>query len=314
MTSIDTKRNVGIDLLRILLMFFIIIGHCLVHTTIRDNLLLFSGKWFFTWGIQTFTSCAVNCFILITGYFMANKSFHCEHIAKLWIKVWIYSMLLWLISTICGFNVLSFKAICQAIFPILSNVWWFMSAYILLYLFSPFLNSALQNISIRKLTVLFLLIIVIFYLLPIFQVIFPLVDKQEGMGIMGFITLYIIGAYLAKAKFSLSVNQCLVGLVANNLIVLLSKVVFAWWFAKHQLNIGSSLFYHYNTIFQLLNAVLLFLLFKQMKFITKFHTSITYVSASVFAIYLIHEYPLIRNLLWRSGLYQVFISIPSSAH
>lgn len=70
------ERNYGIDLLRICLMIFIVIGHLFVHTGIRTNIEFMSDKWLFTWALQTITVCAVDCFIIITGYYMSSEKYN----------------------------------------------------------------------------------------------------------------------------------------------------------------------------------------------------------------------------------------------
>ena len=69
----DQERNFGVDFLRIILMVFIIIGHLYAHTGIRELLPFLSSKWIFTWFTQAITVCAVNCFVIITGYYMPQR-------------------------------------------------------------------------------------------------------------------------------------------------------------------------------------------------------------------------------------------------
>ena len=83
-------RNTGIDLLRLVLMFLIVMGHLFAHTHIREQLPVLSDKGLWCWGAQTICLCAVNCFVLITGYFMINARWKLEHLLKLWLTIWLY--------------------------------------------------------------------------------------------------------------------------------------------------------------------------------------------------------------------------------
>lgn len=96
------KRNYGIDFLRNILMLFIIIGHLFAHTGIRNEVPFLSNKWIFTWALQTLTVSAVNCFVIITGYYMVSGAYSLWKGIKLWIKVLFYSVSIWLILLLMG--------------------------------------------------------------------------------------------------------------------------------------------------------------------------------------------------------------------
>lgn len=98
----EQRRNYGIDLLRNVLMLFIIIGHLFAHTGIRNELSFLSNKWIFTWALQTLTVSAVNCFVIITGYYMASGVYCLWKGVKLWFKVLFYSVSIWLVLLLAG--------------------------------------------------------------------------------------------------------------------------------------------------------------------------------------------------------------------
>ena len=294
-------RNTGIDLLRLVLMFFIIMGHLFTHTPIREILPVLSAKGLWCWGTQSICLCAVNCFVLITGYFMIRARWKLEHLLKLWLTILLYGLGIGALFVLIGKAPLSPALILNMCFPILRRVWWFMSAYVLLYLFIPFLNAGLQRLTPRQFAFLAAGITVIFYILPIFGFFFPPYDPLTGMSITGFVTLYILGAYLATQKITLSPKWCIAGLVVSNLCILGSKILLDFIVDKYHLGTGTGLLYHYNTAFELCNGVLLLLLFAQFKF-TRASKFIVGAASGVFAVYLLHEHPLMRKMLWQSGL------------
>lgn len=295
-------RNLGIDCLRLVLMFFIILGHLFAHTHIRQELPILSPNGIWCWGWQTISLCAVNCFVLITGYFMFYSRWKFIHLLKLWVKILVYAIGIGSIFLLMGKATLSLPTILNMFFPLLRSVWWFMSVYALLYLCIPFLNIWLHQLTSRQFTLLVSGILVIFYILPIFSFFFPPYDRMEGMGIVGFITLYILGAYVAVKQISLPCKWIIIGLIVNNMCIFASKVLLGYVVGKYHLTVGTGLLYHYNTIFELLNAVLLLLLFKQIPW-TYGSKLIVESASSVFAVYLLHEHPLVRQVLWQnSGL------------
>ena len=96
------ERNYGIDLLRIVLMMMVILGHLFAHTELRATLPLFSPSWFFTWIVQTITICSVDCFILISGYFGYNSKVKAYSVVSLWGKVLFYSIIIPIVLSLIG--------------------------------------------------------------------------------------------------------------------------------------------------------------------------------------------------------------------
>lgn len=167
----------------------------------------------------------------------------------------------------------------------------------MLYLLIPFLNEAIRNMSKKKLGYLVGIILCAFYIEPIFSIIFYQYDETEGFSLTAFVTLYIIGAYLAQCS-DISKKRCAMLLVGSSGLIFSSKIVLQAIATHRKLNIGTGLLYHNNSIFVLLNAVALFLLFKQLE-IHPFLKKITnWCTPSVFAVYLVHEKPIVRQLLW----------------
>lgn len=302
-------HNYGIDLLRIVLMLFIISGHLLVHTNIRSDVTEYSSKWGFTWIYQTITVCAVNCFILITGYFSSvnNHSIRVKKIALLYGQVLFYSVVIYSVLVLLGKVDFSIVGMIHSLFPLMSGQYWFFSSFILLMLLMPFINHMLGRLNDYCLKTLIFIIVIFFYILPIFSIVFIQFDLTEGMGIIGFTTLYMIGYSLKRLDVRISKLRCVVGLFINCMVVFGSKIALTYVINTLQIDAGSGLLYHYNSIFQLINAVLLLLLFKQINIKGKLATISSFVSSSVFGVYLLHEHPDIRKIIWNEQLYNALI-------
>lgn len=303
------RKNSGIELLRIVLMLMIIIGHLFCHTGIRNELDMFSVKWIFVWGVQTITVAAVNCFVLLTGYFMVYSEVKINKILQLWGNVLFFSITIFLSLTILGIVPFTLKSCIDSFFPVLRSEYWFFTCYILLYLLIPLLNAGIRQMEKKQLKYIILVIICFFYVLPVFSAVFHQYDPEEGMSILGFITLYIIGAGLRKLDIKANAGICWILLLFNNLVVFLSKVALEIIVMKMNLNVGTGLFYHYNTIFQLVNAILLIMLFRNIKIAGRAKSAISFFAESTFSVYLIHEHPLVRQLLWQSGLEVIMLEI-----
>ena len=68
--STNNKRESGLDLLRIISIFMIIILHSLNHSGILQNITIGTFEYNISYLFQSLSIVAVNCFILITGFFI----------------------------------------------------------------------------------------------------------------------------------------------------------------------------------------------------------------------------------------------------
>lgn len=139
MQPLNIKRNSGIDLLRIISMAMIV----MLHTLSRSRLLTETApslKHEIVWLLEILCYCAVNCFVIISGFVGIHSRFRLSRIAALWMQVAFYTILFeTLFQTICGkWNP---KAVLGAFFPALTNTYWFFTQYLVLCFLMPFLNK-----------------------------------------------------------------------------------------------------------------------------------------------------------------------------
>lgn len=75
-------RNVYMDILKIISMFMVILLHA-TNFGIQDiKIEIGSINYFIVWNIRIFSMVAVNCFVLISGYFLCQKKENKENILK----------------------------------------------------------------------------------------------------------------------------------------------------------------------------------------------------------------------------------------
>lgn len=73
-----TKRNYGLDLLKILSMVMVVLLHATSYGIKNTLCLPLSAKWLDIVVIRSLSGVAVNCFVLINGYFMCQKKIEYE--------------------------------------------------------------------------------------------------------------------------------------------------------------------------------------------------------------------------------------------
>lgn len=126
-------RNYGIDLLKILSMFFVIIIHVCGHGGLNFNGDNLSLNGVVVWLVRILVYCAVNMFALVTGYLCINKKFKYRNVINLWINVLFYNVIFTLL-----FGTLGRFDIFKSFFPVSNNIYWYFSSYFGFIFFIPF--------------------------------------------------------------------------------------------------------------------------------------------------------------------------------
>jgi surface polysaccharide O-acyltransferase-like enzyme len=278
------ERNSNIELFRIVCMLMIVAGHIInSHSTTYslqnpDELI----KLFFSGGFLV----AVNAFILISGYF--GIRLRRERLISLIVQVLFYSVGLWLISMAVGWHTFSPKKDFQLLIPILTKQYWFVTCYVVLYVISPLLNrwaSALVQDEYKRLLLIGFCLI---YVWPTmcFLVNAPQFIDDAGYGIINFSYLYMLGYYLRHHYIEHHSASWYWGgyfLVVVMLFLCQAGLSFL-------LGFEFTSWFSYNTVFIFIEAIFLFIAFKNMKIQS---SVINYLAKQCLAVYLIHKHPLI---------------------
>lgn len=94
-------RNIYMDILKIISMFMVVLLHATNFGIQNIKIEIGSINYFIVWIIRIFSMVAVNCFVLISGYFLCQKKENKENILKkiirLWVQTEMYSIGLYLL-------------------------------------------------------------------------------------------------------------------------------------------------------------------------------------------------------------------------
>jgi len=131
-------RNSNIELLRIIAMLFIVMGHFngqagFNHFSLLPNSVLVTI-------LGSGSRIAVNIFLIIGAWFMVDAKFSGKRIISIWSQVAFYTYILTTLMIILQVPV-SMKDIFRGYLPFIGRGLWFASAYITLMLVAPFLNK-----------------------------------------------------------------------------------------------------------------------------------------------------------------------------
>jgi len=296
------ERNSAFEILRIIAIIFIIAHHFSNHGGFsfggleQTSLIIFNKTWIDF--IAQLGKVGVNLFVLISGFYLIdNTHFKIKKLLSLVLQMLIFSIVIGVIFLIKDkgeFNTLFVK---QLLFPVGREAWWYMTFYLLMYLFSPLLNLGIKAMNKKMHLVFIVILVVIWSLLP------TLIGYGYGFSNFGwFITLYLIASCIKLYDVKLKIKPWLG--------ILLSVGIFLiWFFIKFAINL------HYeggkyivnriltwfnliniNNFVQLVSVLILFVAFKEIKMRSiKF---INLIASTTLTVYLIHDHGDIRHYLW----------------
>lgn len=281
---LSSTRNSNIELLRILCMLMVLILHfnnnCVnVGLTSFPENLTGDLKWGFL--LESFCIVAVNCFVLVSGYFAINLRF--RSVLRFYLQCFSIGLVSYLLYVWITPDALSIKPLLGRLFAFSHNHWWFVISYLCLMLFSPILNTAVKTLSQKKLLVSILMFSIIIFYFCWYKC---LENNNNGYSFLHFLFLYLIGRYIGEYMSLSLIRECrwyslfgyIVGCFGCFLLVLLRY--YTEWKVRFC--------FEYDHPLVVLSAVCLLLLLLSFSFQSKL---INWCSSSVFTAYLLQESP-----------------------
>ena len=190
------NRNYGLDLLKIFAMINIIILHInnsFLNLRVNKN----NSKYKNIYLLEVFSFWPVNAFGLISGI-VGYKKFKFMNILYIWFEYLFYSVFFSLY--LYYKSLINFKILVLSLFPLGISRFWFVNAYILMYLFLPFTIKSFNLIDknfFSKMIIFYLFIYSIYHILIEYIIGRTNYDFiNRGYSSLWLIILYIIGAYI----------------------------------------------------------------------------------------------------------------------
>lgn len=280
------KRNANIELLRIAAMYSVIVLHALAWSGARW---LNSEACFWAYNLpEALCICAVNIFVLISGFFLVSSKFRARNVFRVAIGgVWIYSVIFTALKIAINPEIASRSVYLGMFMPFITNKYWFVNSYVALYILSPFINRAIHGLSRRQLSCLTLTLVVIFSLRGTFLPTTWSQDNTAGLNIISFVTLYCIGAWirLCYKPDGKSLKFILIYLSSALLITASKRAMLALGMSEGM----SEKLYAYSSVFVYAEAVSLFLAVLNTKAIEgRASELINSCAKHSFSVYIIH--------------------------
>ena len=287
----NKKRSSNLELYRIIVMFFIVCHHYVVNSGLTSVMHLYplGIKTIFLslWGM--WGKVGINCFVLITGYFMCKKSISLRKFLKLLLQIEFYNIIIYSIFVLSGytdFNIIQFT---KAVLPVTKITNNFTACFLLFYLCIPFLNIFVNGMNKKQHAQCILLALFIYSILGhVFEISMNYVSW--------FCILYIIASYI---RFYGVFKEASVRFWGNMTLLCSIMAMLSVCFMRAIFNKGMYFFVaDCNKLLGVMVAVSSFCLFKNLKI--KHNSLINYVGACTFGVFLIHTRgDLMRTWLWK---------------
>lgn len=289
------------ELYRIIVMLLIVAGHYVFNSGLvghMDKYLLSANTTYFclfgAWG-----KTGINCFVLITGYFMCKSQISLIKFLKLFIQVITYNFVILTIFLLCGYTPFGVLSMIYEAIPLRNITDGFTSCFIIFYLCIPFLNVLLNNITKRQHQWLILLLLFIY-------TIHGSVPKLMSVSmnyVSWFSVLYFIAAYLRfypikenNTKFWGFATMVSFGI--SSIGILLLNYIQSYFLSSASVNLSFRLVVDSNALLALTNGITSFMWFKSMKI--RNSKLINTIAASAFGVLLIHSNSsTMRQWLWK---------------
>lgn len=287
------KRQANFELLRILCMYMIVLGHCLFHGRVTAKLGYGTTNYFLSYLIQSFSVVHVNCFVMLAGYFAIDGTFRMQRPLKIWKQVFFYG------AVICLFAGLTVgvegKDVLLAVFPISARNYWFASVYMGLVFLMPFLGMTAVRLTKKQYQYLLLLLALFLSVNHMFFRV-DTYGTYTGRDLPWFVFLALLAGYikLHTEEHRTYFWYGLLGYAAASLGVLASVYLSV---ELHLEDMGY--FLNYHSPLALLATGSLFLCVKNMPWKeSPADSAILKTAGAAFGVYLIHDNYLIRYLVW----------------
>ena len=288
-------RSSNLELYRIVCMLLIVAHHLVVHSGVRDELGAMSlhpydPKTFFLLLCGMWGKVGINCFLLITGYFMCTQHITKRKLLKLFVWIYTYKFSLFFIFSLFGKEECSILRLCKLILPFWHIQNSFVPCYLLFWLTIPYLNILIRSMKHTEYLLLLLLLLGVYTIWGSNP--FVIVDYNY---IVWFGVVYLIGAYIrlypmecfAKHLWGWATIASMIIACLFTVVIYTTSNIDPWFFTSDC-----------NKILAVVISVCSFLWFKNMKM--GYKPIINYIAVSTFGVLLIHDgSEVMRCWLWK---------------
>ena len=286
------QRNSNLELFRIFVMLSIIAHHYVVNSGVWNEIQAIeptmNSLFYYLFGMWGKTG--INCFVLITGWFMCTSQITLRKFLKLLLEIEFYKIIIGIIFILVGKESFSSEWL-LGLLPVRNIKTGFVSSFLLFFLLIPFLNILVRNMTQKQHMLLMALLFFLYTILstvPVFSV-----DMNY---VSWFCVLFVYASFMRMYDFPFKENNktwlglsllCILVSIASVILIRFSpRRINPYWFVSDS-----------NKLMALWTAICLFNFFRTLKMPNcRF---VNEVAATTFGVLLIHaNSDTMRMWLW----------------
>ena len=305
------ERMANLEVLRCVAMMMVVVLHYLGKGGLLPDLTApLSVQDMVAWLLEAFCIVAVNVYMMISGYFLCESSFKLSRLLTLWLQLWLYSVGIGVLAAVTGIvpaAEVSTHYYLTLLFPVTMGHYWFLTAYLFLYILLPFVGMGLRRMTKQQFQVALVLLFVTFCLL---KSVLPFRLEEDGKGYdcLWYLCVFCAAAYLRRfgipflQKKSRALLLYLIGIFGTFGEAMLLHL---FYLKTGSLELILKIPYEYNHIFPFLASLGLFCLFLDSSIQGKIGSVAVRIAPYTLGVYLLHE-----NLgeAHRKHAYQVMVN------
>ncbi len=262
------ERMANLELLRMVSMLFVVVLHFIGksnnHPVLTD---VEMEAWEYgAWVMESLAIVAVNVYMLLSGYLLAGSTFKVKRLIQLWLQLLFYSAGVGIVAAMFGYipeEGMSVYYLTQLFLPVSTNHYWFMTAYVLMYLFLPVLMAGVGRLSKKQFQVVLCLLFLVFCGMKSVSPI-KLTTDMQGYDCIWYLCMALLAAYIRLYGISFFRNKkrsFVVYLISASGIYGISMLFRYIYIQTGKLSEIVTVCYNYNHILVVLASVGFFYLF-----------------------------------------------------
>lgn len=309
------KRNYGIDLLRIVSIFMVIILHIMAQGAAIYSVDKGSLNYYIFWFLEMTSFCAVNCFALVSGYVGYGREKKLPAIISLSAQALFYVIVFTAAGCIAK-GAFDKEFVLASVLSVREGGFWYFKAYLCAWFFFPLIDIAVEKLEQKQLKRMVTAGFIFFSVVPL---IFFADLFRTGLGYtpLWLLVMYFYGAYVKKygidqnkkswkyfLLFLLTSVITWAGVIAIKSVE--GKVAQAPLWLEH--------FMSFTSPTVVLSGVFLFFAFANIKTGKIANAVIKFVSPLTFGVYLVHtQYAVWKfieeKFMWTGALSPIYATL-----
>lgn len=297
------EKFFGIELLRILATFYIILLHVVGQGGVAAASGGGKGTYTVSYLLLALAYPAVNCYALISGFVGCKSRFKLSRLLSLWLTVVFVNLAVWGAFRLLAPEMAASFSLEACLKPLLTNEYWYVTAYFGLSVLTPVLNAAAE-LPKKTFAEMLIGLFACFVLLP------KIADNDLFLTRSGYSTLWLVLLYLVGMFFRLHLLPKKRGRLCGAACLAVYGIISVFLPLQKRLTENKLLAsgienpvylknYAYTSVLIVLSSIALFAVFTrinvQNKAVCKF---ISFFSTASFGVYILHTQPLVwANLL-----------------